>query len=46
MEVEGVALDEEADAGVLEASTGPILKIIMEAEVPVEIVTQNAQYVS
>jgi hypothetical protein len=43
VEGEGEALDEEADAGVPEASTGPIsIRIIMEAPVPVEIVTQNA----
>ena len=48
LEVEGEALDEEADAGAPEASTGPISIriIIIEAKVPVEIVAQNTQCAS
>ena len=49
VEVEGVALVEEADAGVPgEASTEPIsiIIIITEAEVAVETVTQNVRYAS
>lgn len=46
VKVEGVALDEEAVAGVPEVSIGPCLIIIMEAEAPVETVTQNAHFIS
>lgn len=47
VEVEEEALDEEADAGVTEASIEIISIIItMEVEVAVETVTQNAQCAS